>query len=230
MRRRYIPDGQWADRLARNTPKLNTFALRQLELSPQHGIPLLARCDYVPTALFPWEEKSKYKGHGAIHFYCEDAYLNSIWDSAAKYPVPAVVQRAGAALTPDYSVFTDWPMALNLWQVYRARLLGALWQSHGVLVVPSLMWGEVVHGADFLFEGLPVGGTFAISTGHTILIEDQAIFRSFYSEALRRCKPDLVVVYGQGMKPWVEEQGCEVLRFDSRRTEVFKARQRAMQR
>ena len=224
MRRRNIPDRSWGQRLARNIPKLNTWALPLLALSPQHGIPTMTLCAHTPEALFPWEEKTKYKGHGAIHFYCEDAYLNGLWDSAAKYPVPAVVQQSGVALTPDYSIFTEFPLALNLWQVYRSRLLGALWQSFGVQVIPSFMWGEITLMGDFLFEGLPVGGVFAISTGHTILLEDQDIFKRFYLEALRRCKPDLMVVYGQGMKPFLEEQGCEIIRFEARRTEISNQR------
>jgi hypothetical protein len=227
MRRRAVPNSTWGHRLAWNCPRLNTFALSQVELTPRYGIPQMQPCHYVPDALFPWEERSKYKGHGAIHFYCEDAYLNSIWDSAAKYPVPSVVKRAGVALSPDYSVFTDWPMALNLWNVYRSRLLGALWQSHGIHVVPSLMWGETLTQGSYLFDGLPTGGVFAISTGHA-QGEDEDVFKDFYQAAIATVKPSLVLVYGHGLNPWMEEQGCEIKRFKSRRTEIFEARQRAV--
>lgn len=223
MRRRRIRPHQsaklshnWGDRIWANVPHLNTWALSLCEFTEQ-GIPMLQRCDVVPESLFPWEEKSKYKGHGAIHFYCEDVYLSSIWTSAKKYPVPAVVQQAGVALTPDYSVFVDWPQTLNHWQVYRSRMLGAIWSYHGIATVPSLMWGDSSLWP-YLLDGLPTGGTFAISTGHSKGDED--IFKEFYKEALRRCRPDAMLVYGQGLKPWIEQQGYPVKRYASRIAQI----------
>lgn len=213
----------WGDRIWANIPHLNTWALGLCDFTEQ-GIPVLDRCDTVPATLFPWEEKNKYKGDGAIHFYCEDAYLSSIWSSAKKYPVPAVVKRSGVALTPDYSVFTDWPEALNRWQLYRSRLLGAIWSNYDISVIPSLMWGGCSQ-FDYLFDGLPAGGTFAISTGHSS--HDESIFKEFYLEALNRCSPDIVLVYGQGLRPWIEDQGCPVKRYDSRLTEIYKQRKAA---
>ena len=217
MRRRQIKEGDWLERVWGNYPGVNTFALSQLEIVGAYGIPSLKRCDVVPEDLHPWDEKSKWKA-GALHFYCEDAYLSGIWKSAAKYPVPAAIKKAGCCLTPDYSVYTDWPKALCIWNVYRARLLGALWQSHGIKVIPSLMWGATFQ-FDYLFEGLPTGGSFAISTGQTK--NDEDVFKSFYTEALARCSPDIMLIYGQGLKPWIEDQGILVKRYDSRLTQVY---------
>lgn len=233
MRRRPITasshqrlSNNWGDRVWSNIPGLNTWAVGLCEFT-SNGIPNLIRCGVVPASLFPWEEKSKYKGHGAIHFYCEDVYLSGIWNSAKRYPVPAVVRRAGVALTPDYSVFTDWPAALNQWQVYRARLLGSIWSTHGIAVIPSLMWGETSQYS-YLFDGLPTGGTFAISTGHTKGDED--VFKAFYVEALKRCQPELMLVYGQGLKPWIEMQSCPVKRYAHRRDKISAAYKQAAKR
>lgn len=223
MRRRSIKSGDWLNRVWGNYPGINSFALASIETTGDYGMPKLNHCNIVPEKLFPWEEKSKWRG-GAFHFYCEDAYLSSIWNSAAKYPVPAAIKQAGCCLTPDYSVFTDWPKALCIWNSYRAKLLGALWQFHGIDVIPSLMWGDPSQ-FDYLFEGLPVGGTFAISTGHSR--GDEYVFKKFYLEALSRCSPDIVLIYGQGLKPWCEDQGVSVKRYDSRLTQVYKRRSSA---
>lgn len=216
----------WEGRIWGNIPGLNSWAIGSLRYT-ELGIPQLTQCDAIPDSLFPWEEKSKYKGAEAIHFYCEDVYLSSIWNSAKRYPVPAVVRKAGCALTPDYSVFTDWPYPLNLWQVYKARLLGALWTSNGINVIPSLMWGHPTQ-FEYLFDGLPYGGTFAISTGHSS--QDEKIFKEFYIEALARCQPSAMLVYGQSLKPWIEKQDCPVRRYDSRLTQIRKQRAQARKR
>ena len=228
MRRRSIPDGtEWQTRIWGNIPGLNTFALPMVETVGEYGIPQLQPCPLVPDKLFPWEERSKYPVNGgAIHFYCEDVYLSSPWNKAPRLDhVPEVVKRAGVCLTPDYSIFVDYPKAVNIWNVYRARLLGALWQHQGIQVIPSLMWGEILTQGDFLFEGLPAGGTFAISTGHSQ--GDEALFQEFYTEALKRCQPDNMLVYGQGLKPWLEEQGCPVKRYAHRRDKISAKRKAA---
>lgn len=224
MRRRAIKDGDWQKRVWGNYPGLNTFALGVIKPRGIYGIPQLETCETIPDQLFPFEEKSKWKtGSGAIHFYCEDHYLNSIWVRAARAPhMPGVVKKSGMALTPDFSIFSDYPKAINAWNVYRARLLGALWAHCGVQVIPSLMWGDPLTHEGYLFDGLPNRGVFAISAGH--IRDDEATFKAFFLEFLSRFSPSTILVYGRGLSPWIEDQGIPIKRYDSRLTQIYKQR------
>jgi hypothetical protein len=226
-RRRSLP-GSWQNRIFRNIYNLNTFCLGWgLEFVGAYGMPQLQRCDLVPEKLFPWDEQNKWKpGAGAIHFYCEDCEFENVWLRANRFPhVPAVVQRAGVVLTPDFSLYCDFPIATQIWNVYRSRLLGAIWAHQGITVVPSVVWGEP-DSFGWCFDGLPIGGTLAVSTGHVSTEEEKEFFLLGFDELLRRCQPETVLVYGRGLKGQLERR-VNVVRFDSRLTQIYEARRLA---
>lgn len=225
MRRREIP-GSWGDRIARNLYNLNTFCLNWLEYEGNWDMPVLKSCFEVPERLFPFDERNKWKpGEGAIHFYCEDCEFESVWLRANQQPhMPAVVQKAGVCLTPDFSLYSDYPLATQIWNIYRARLLGALWQSQGIQVIPSVAWsGEA--SLEFCFDGLPTGGTVAIATSYWRK-GDEAMFFAGLNELLQRVQPDTLLVYGRGYKGVIEAHHPNVKRYDSRLTEIFNEKAR----
>ncbi|MGG6295287.1 DUF4417 domain-containing protein [Leptolyngbya sp. AN02str] len=226
MTRRRMIDGSWTARIARNHYNLNTFCFMWgIRFVGEFGMPELRPCDAVPESIFPYDERNKWKPEdGAIHFYCEDCEFENVWLRANRYPhMPAVVQKAGVVLTPDFSLFTDFPVATQIWNVYRSRLLGAIWQHQGLQVIPSVVWGDRASFA-WCFDGLPVGGTLAVSTGH-VAKHEQAGFMAGFEVMLERCQPDTVLVYGRGMKGQLEAI-ANVRRYDSRLTQIYEARKR----
>lgn len=227
MTRRRGMTGSWGTRIARNIYNLNTFCLGWLEFEGCWDMPKLKPSLTVSHDLFPWDERNKWKpGDGAIHFFCEDGEFESVWLRASTYPhVPAVVQKAGCCLTPDFSLFTDYPLVTQIWNVYRSRLLGALWQHCGVDVIPTVVWGDR-QSFTWAFDGLPQGATLAVSTGH-IAKHEQEGFLAGFEEMVQRCEPTTVLVYGRGMRGQLEAIAPNVRRYDSRLTQIAKQRRNA---
>jgi hypothetical protein len=65
-------------------------------------------------------------------------------------------------------------------------------------VIPSVNW-STEESYDFCFEGLPSGGTLAITTME-ISSKDKLgrqLFLAGFEEMLQRCEPDLLLVYGK---------------------------------
>lgn len=226
MTRRRQANGSWGKRIARNIYNLNSFCLDWIGFEGQYNMPKLRQSSAVPENLFPWDERNKWKpGEGGIHFWCEDCEFESVWLRANQYPhVPAVVRQAGIATTPDFSVFTDYPVATQIWNVYRSRLLGAIWQYQGIEVIPSVVWGDS-RSFEWCFDGLPTGGTLAIATTHVAKSEQDGFLLGF-QELLKRCEPDTVLVYGRGLKNKLEEL-ANIKRYDSRLTQIYKQRRTA---
>lgn len=88
------------------------------------------------------------------------------------------------------------PIAMQICNVYRSRLIGQKMQDAGITVIPTLSWSDE-RSYDFCFDGLQQGGTVSVSTIGIKRDEDAAaIWVSGMNEAINRLKPKCVVVYG----------------------------------
>jgi hypothetical protein len=177
-------------------------ATQLLEGQGRYGIPQMAPCHVVPTELVPYTEVRRLARRGdrvaegsSVHFFLEDYRFESAWST----PERAAYYCAGleAVLSPDFSLYRDHPIALQLHNVYRSRYLGALWQSMGMEVIPTAQWGDE-RSFEFCFEGMPVGGTIAVSTVG-VLRNGGALdaFAAGLREMVARCKPDVLLCYGE---------------------------------
>ena len=173
----------------------------------RYQMPVIEPTDYVPQDLqgfnYVLNKPDPKKG---IHFFIDDYQFERIWREPGRYieklkPFPCV-------LTPDFSLYMDMPLAMKIWNIYRSRLIGQMMQDAGITVIPTLSWAEP-ETFDFCFDGLRAGGTVAVSTvGVMRSKEAQKIWSQGMDEALRRLKPDTVLVYGTPIKDylWQDQQ------------------------
>lgn len=169
------------------------------------GIPIVAAEDFEPAYLVPHRQKVRTEypvEDGAVHFFLDDERFEPVWKTPEKGV--SYVKRVGAALTPDFSLHPEMPLALQLFNVYRNRWCGAFWQSRGVRVIPTVGWSDEA-SYPFCFLGVQEASAVAISTvglgdpdgtrGATE--EERRLFRAGYEEMLARISPRLVLVYGE---------------------------------
>ena len=217
---------RWRNRVEKNRYNINDFFQPDLR-EGRYGMPKLAPTDFVPENLFPYDEKSKYKKpeNGTIHFFIDDMEFENVWLRAPRYPhVPAVIQKAGSAITPDFSLYSDWPLAVQVWQTYRTRLLGCLWQSQGIQVIPSVSWSTKI-SYSFCFDGIPEDSVVAIAVMELGSASAKKLFVQGFHEMMKRCRPTTVLVYGEGLRLIVSELAerydtVVFKRYPSRRTTV----------
>ena len=137
-----------------------------------------------------------------LHFFLDDYRFERVWNNPHRGL--AAVSGYGCALSPDFSLYADWPQALQVWNVYRARWIGAWWQARGVDVVPTVSWaGE--SSWEFCFLGLPRGSVLAVSTVGIIRNRDaREAFVAGFEAMARQLAPALVLAYGRPV-PEVED-------------------------
>ena len=169
------------------------------------GVPLVAAEEFVPSYLVPHRQKVRTEdpvSGGAVHFFLDDGRFEPVWKTPEKGLT--YVRRVGAALTPDFSLYPEMPLALQLFNVYRNRWCGAFWQSRGVRVIPTVGWSDE-RSYSFCFLGIEPGSTVAVSSvglgdprgtrGATD--EERVLFRAGFAEMLDRISPRLVLLYGE---------------------------------
>jgi hypothetical protein len=176
--------------------------------SSSFGIPdLLPQTFDLPAdfRLMPYRSRKDRLRPGDIcHFYLDDYRFESAWNR------PTLgwrhVSAYFATCTPDFSLYPNWPQAAQVWNTYRSRWLGRLWQESGARVIPTVNWSDRASFA-FCFDGIPPGQILTISVPDQRRPRVVARFREGVEAMVDRLRPRLLLVYGR--MPF--DPGCPVL-------------------
>ena len=94
-------------------------------------------------------------------------------------------------------MFTDWPVAVQLWNHYRKHFVGAYLQKLGVRVYSTICWSDE-SSYNWCFDGEPVGGCLAVSSmGTQKNKETKRLFQKGYDAMLERLHPETIIFYGR---------------------------------
>ena len=133
------------------------------------------------------------EAHG-VHFFIDDYLFQRAWNDPCRYA--HLLSGYQAVMTPDFSMFTDYPVAVQLYNHWRKHQLGAYWQSLGLTVIPSICWSDHDSYA-WCFDGEPVGGTVAVSSVGTQKNPlARTLFLAGYSEMMRCLQPEKIIFFG----------------------------------
>ena len=176
----------------------NSMNLHDVDLERTAGrwqIPTLKATQHVPKDLISFNYMlSKDAFDKGIHFYIDDYQFERLWNQPYQYMER--LAKFDCALTPDFSMYLEMPMAMQLWNVYRSRMIGQMMQDMGITVIPTLMW-STPESFDFCFDGIEPGGVVSVSTiGIRGDKESQKCFAAGMDEAIRRLRPSHIVAYG----------------------------------
>lgn len=136
----------------------------------------------------------KDRGSVGVHFFLDDYQFDRIWHNWERYA--DLLMQFGAVMTPDFSLYTSYPLPIQIYNHYRKHYVGAYLQRYGVKVVPTIGWGDE-RSYDFCFDGEPVGTTVAVSSvGAMQNRESRGLFVKGYREMMDRLKPTSVLFMG----------------------------------
>ena len=129
-----------------------------------------------------------------IHMFLDDYQFERLWNTPNKY-IP-MLQKAGAVCSPDFSMYTDTPRALNLYNHYRKHWLAAFWQVNGITVIPTICWADD-QSFEWCFDGEPESGVVAVSSiGVMKDLEARERFITGYQRMIDRLKPKEILFMG----------------------------------
>lgn len=130
-----------------------------------------------------------------VHCFVDDYQFVRYWNAPDKY-IPKLSKFA-AVCAPDFSMYTDMPLAMQIYNHYRKHWLAAYWQLNGLTVYPTIGWSDE-KSYDWCFDGEPVGGVVAVSSvGTQRNKESKRLFLRGYEEMMKRIDPQWVIFYGR---------------------------------
>ncbi len=171
-------------------------------MSNEWQFPIIRATPTIPDFLIGYRKKARRSsGVGATHFFLDDFRFESIWND----PYTSIDHiKTTLVLSPDFSLYRDWPLALQIWNTYRNRSCGAFWQSRGLTVIPTVSWSGP-ESYDFCFDSIQPGGVVAISMLGVKGAAANYIFMAGFFEMKRRIKPSHILCYGNAPESLADE-------------------------
>ena len=181
--------------------RMNTIKQYNLHLYDPYDVdglwqmPIIHNDGYVPTRMIGFNyAKTSDAEDATIHFFVDDYQFERLWNTPELYI--ETLSKFEALLTPDFSLYTNMPLPMKMWNVYRSRLLGNYWQRQGLRVIPTISWCEA-DTYQFCFDGIPEGSIVAVSTiGVKRQSENFDIWKNGMDAMIELIKPSIVLVYG----------------------------------
>jgi hypothetical protein len=197
---------RWAE-LPGNWDRLNTRALYRSD-NPW-GIPTLPAATLVPARLVPYHSRPATRAAArptaagrpvgppaaAVHFFLDDYRFEVVWSKPERGLARCC--SVGAALAPDFSLWTDMPKVMQQWQVYRSRWCAAWMLTHGITVIPTISW-STPDSYPYAFAGITAGSVVAVSTVGTWRdAHARALFTQGLTTMAHTLHPHTVLIHGR---------------------------------
>ena len=74
----------------------------------------------------------------------------------------SMLQDFKCVMSPDFSTYTDFPKALQVYNHFRKHWIGTYMQMNGIDVIPTISWSDK-ESFSWCFDGEPVGGVVAVA-------------------------------------------------------------------
>ena len=176
------------------------LARNELKTTGKYQIPIIAKqkIDFDEISLLSYvntKKDDKENSYKTVHFFTHDWHFDKVYDNA--YEEVEKLKQYYALLSPDFSMFVDMPLALQLYSVFKNRWCGAYWQSLGLKVIPTVSWGDE-RSFDFCFEGVEKGSTVAVCTYYRE--NDEKSFMLGYNKMLEVIQPSAILCYDEPFK------------------------------
>lgn len=150
------------------------------------------KLEWIP---FNYAKTAKDRKTKGVHFYVDDYQFVRLWNTPDKYI--ELLSDFGAVCTPDFSQYTDMPVAMRIYNHYRKHWLGAYWQMMGIHVIPTICWSDEA-SFDWCFNGEPANSVISISSVGTQNNNIASkLFNTGCREAIKQLEPTQILWHGK---------------------------------
>lgn len=195
----------------------NAFLVTRAIYSGIFEFPRIDPCYEVPNKLIAFSKAISCKDYDQwVHFYEDDFLFERIWRNPKRYL--QILSKYRGVILPDFSLYRDMPLVMQLWNIYRSRAIGCWLQANEIKAIANVRFGDK-RTFQCTCDGLSKHCVIALGT-HGV-IKDKAT-RKVFSEGLERIvkvlEPSVIVIYGSAPNAIFskyKEAGIRIIQFDS---------------
>ncbi len=213
----------------------NAFMVKGASFDVGSDMPIcISTNDVTPKSLISYEDaKAIYRKEmlkrnknfyidSFIHFYIDDHKFDGKRSSIWTFPSKAlkIIRHFAGIITPDFSIYTDFPDPLKRFNVYRMRAYGCWMNLLGIPVINNVRWGTYETWG-YCFAGIPKGNTVCIGSVASGIkkINNRPIFIEGLKKMISVVEPKTIIVYGSSNYPFIQElleRGIEIISIPSK--------------
>ena len=127
-----------------------------------------------------------------LHFFVDDFKFESVFNNLANGLKTISRKKIKYVCAPDFSMYQDWPHSVNIFNIYKNRLITRYWQENSHKnIIPSVSWSNP-ESYQYCFDGLPKKGIFSL----THFVKDDGDWHRGFIKFYEKCEPDKIAVFG----------------------------------
>lgn len=138
-----------------------------------------------------------------VHFYVDDQKFDGLFTGVWQRPKQAltILEHFDGIVTPDYSIYQDFPKPIKLFNIYRMRAFGYWVGARGLQVVNNVRWGDA-ETWNYCNSGIPKRSPIFIGAVGSSLKEKEShpLFDAGFAQAVECLEPSAVYFYGSPTK------------------------------
>ena len=166
-----------------------------IELTGKYKMPVIKKQDIQLSEKTVSFNNRNQKEGVALHFFIDDYQFDRIWNNPERYI--DMFREYEYICSPDYSLYSDFPLILQMFNSYKKQYLGALFQKYGIKVVPTVSWSDE-SSYEWCFDGIEQGSCVACSSvGCMNNGESKRLFVQGFLEMINRINPKKILMNGK---------------------------------
>lgn len=170
-------------------------ALQTELLTFEGDYPILDCQPFEFTNIINCNNKRGFNEGSLVSTFLDDYHLERFWNRPVHYI--ARWESVAGVMSPDFSLLIDMPDPMQRWQVYRNRLVGYVWQSAGIKVVPTVCWSDE-KSFEYCFNGIAKGSMVAVSSIGMVSEWQLPYFTSGFNQMLNVLEPCKILFMANG--------------------------------
>lgn len=202
-----------------NYDVFHSFLVKNADYEGIFEMPCLKTSGQVPNRVITFSRamsRSTKNFDQWVAFYEHDVKFERLWNNPKAYLNK--LKKFNGIISPDFSLYRNMPLCMQIWNTYRGRALAFWLQDNGMEIIPNVRFNDE-RTYDFCFDGIEKNKTVAVGTHGCIKKRaDREYFKNGLSELITRLSPKNIVVYGSSPKSIFEEysnKGITIIPFES---------------
>jgi len=195
----------------------NAFLVKFACFAGFFEFPVIKSTYEIPNRLISFSKCIASKNYDAwVHFYEDDYLFERLWRNPQRYL--DILKRYNGVILPDFSVYRDMPLIMQLWNIYRSRAIGFWLQINGIKVIPNIRYGDR-RTYKICCDGIGKHCIIAVgSHGNMKQKEDRRVFLLGFDVIVNILQPSVIIIYGTAPKKYFQkyiDSGIQIVRFES---------------